>query len=78
MSNPDEHAGHHSPMFWECSEDARFEQERHPGFLTVVQPGVPGVTAGKFMVSGIAEKTLLMVIPIFASKNNAFEACCCT
>ena len=39
--------------------------------------GVAGAIAGKFTLSGIAEKALLSVIPIFASRNNAFEACCC-
>jgi hypothetical protein len=39
--------------------------------------GVAGAIAAKFTLSGIAAKALLIVIPIFASKNNAFEACCC-
>ena len=34
--------------------------------------------AGKFTVSRITEKTLLMVTPIFFSKNNVFEPCYCT
>jgi hypothetical protein len=40
--------------------------------------GVPGAIAGKFTVSRITEKFLLMVVPIFISKNEAFEACCGT
>jgi hypothetical protein len=42
------------------------------------QLGVPGAIAGKFTVSRIAEKFVLMVAPIFISKNKAFEACCGT
>jgi Bifunctional DNA primase/polymerase, N-terminal len=42
------------------------------------QLGVPGAIAGKFTVSGSTEKTRSMVIPIFVSKNDVFEAYCCT
>jgi hypothetical protein len=40
--------------------------------------GVPGAIAGKFTVRRITEKFVLMVAPIFISKNKAFETCCGT
>jgi hypothetical protein len=36
--------------------------------------GVPGAIAGKFTVSRIPEKFVLMVAPILISKNNRFLA----
>jgi DNA invertase Pin-like site-specific DNA recombinase len=43
----------------------------------IAEFGVAGAIAGKFTVSGIAEKLLLIAPPIFISKNKAVEACCC-
>ena len=40
--------------------------------------GVPGAIRGECTLSGITEETLLMVRLVSVSKNNPFEACCCT
>ena len=45
--------------------------------LLRVRLGVPGAIAGKFTVSGITEKLLLLAPALFISKNKAVEARCC-